>query len=112
MENGKEQTLTKKLEKIRPREQKFLATDQEASDENVDQQKDNSKNRYATLMENDMDDDYEAKDTKHGKKEKTKRPMKQSNQSKQPTHRLIPLRSAVTLNKVAKKKPRRLLSTN
>jgi hypothetical protein len=46
-----------KIDEIEQREQKFSTTDRGASDDNDEKQKDNNKNRFASLMKNGMEDD-------------------------------------------------------
>jgi hypothetical protein len=60
-----------KIDEIGSAEQKFLLTDQDNSDENFTGQADNRKNRFATLMEDDMDGESSAaEDTDHGQEKK------------------------------------------
>jgi hypothetical protein len=59
-----------KIDEIELREQKFSTTDRGASDDNDEKPKDNNKNRFASLMENDMeDDDSEDEDDAEGPKD-------------------------------------------
>jgi hypothetical protein len=70
-----------KIDKIEPQEQKFFTTDHDAKDDNADEQKDNNKNRFATLMEKDIDDDFKADDDEHEQKAE----IKKSDATKLPT---------------------------